>query len=106
LWRDGMTVSHVWYSAPRFQQNGWPARKTWDEALDLGAKAKAKGKYLWVWGKEAATYYQTMAVNSAFKKGGDEVRLALENLQPKCWSLPQIQGVFSALGEMVKNGYF
>ena len=80
--------------------------KTWNEALDLGAKAKAKGKYLWVWGKEAATYYQTMAVNSAIKEGGDEVRLALENLKPKCWSMPQIQGVFSALGEMVQKGYF
>ena len=59
-----------------------------------------------VWGKEAATYYQTMSVNSAIKEGGDEVRLALENLQPKCWSLPQIQSVFKALGEMVKKGYF
>jgi N-acetylglucosamine transport system substrate-binding protein len=101
-----MTVYGVWYSATLFQQNDWTPPKTWDEALDLGAKAKAKGKYLWVWGKEAATYYQTMAVNSAIKEGGDEVRLALENLQPKCWSLPQMQAVFTALGEMVKNGYF
>ncbi len=101
-----MTVYGIWYSATLFQQNGWTPPKTWDEALDLGAKAKAKGKYLFVWGKEAATYYQTMAVNSAIKEGGDEVRLALENLQPKCWSLPQLQSVFNALGEMVKNGYF
>ncbi len=101
-----MTVYGIWYSATLFQQNGWTPPKTWAEALDLGAKAKAKGKYLWVWGKEAATYYQTMAVNSAIKEGGDEVRLALENLKPNCWSLPQVQGVFNALGEMVKNGYF
>ena len=101
-----MTVYGVWYSATLFQQNGWTPPKTWDEALDLGAKAKAKGKYLFVWGKEAATYYQTMSVNSAIKEGGDDVRLALENLQPKCWSLPQLQSVFTALGEMVKNGYF
>jgi N-acetylglucosamine transport system substrate-binding protein len=47
-----------------------------------------------------------MSVNSAIKEGGDEVRLALENLQPKCWSLPQIQSVFTALGEIVKKGYF
>ena len=72
--------------------------------MALGAKAKAKGKYLFVWGKEAATYYQTMAVNSAIKEGGDEVRLALENLEPKCWSQPQLQGVFNALGEMRQEG--
>ena len=83
-----------------------PRRRPGTRRIALGAKAKAKGKYLLVWGKEAATYYQTMAVDSAIKEGGDEVRLALENLKPKCWSLPQIQGVFKALGEMVKNGYF
>jgi N-acetylglucosamine transport system substrate-binding protein len=101
-----MTVYGVWYSAALFKDNGWSPPKTWDEALALGSKAKAKGKYLFVWGKEAATYYQTMAVNSAIKEGGDEVRLALENLKPKCWSLPQIQSVFSALGQMVSKGYF
>ena len=101
-----MTVYGVWYSASLFQQNGWTPPATWDDALDLGAKAKAKGKYLFVWGKEAATYYQTMSVNSAIKEGGDEVRLALENLQPKCWSMPQLQAVFKSLGEMVSKGYF
>ena len=100
-----MTVYGIWYSAALFQQNDWTAPQTWDEMVALGAKAKAKGKYLLVWGKEAATYYQTMAVNSAIKEGGDEVRLALENLKPKCWSLPQIQSVFQALGEIVKKGY-
>jgi N-acetylglucosamine transport system substrate-binding protein len=101
-----MTVYGIWYSASLFKKNGWTAPATWDDALALGAKAKSQGKYLFVWGKEAATYYQTMAVNSAIKEGGDEVRLALENLKPKCWSLPQIQSVFTALGEIVKKGYF
>jgi N-acetylglucosamine transport system substrate-binding protein len=101
-----MTVYAVWYSASLFEQNGWTPPKTWDEALDLGAKAKAKGKYLWVWGKEAATYYRTLTVDSAAKEGGDEVRLALENLEPKAWSHPAIQAVLTSLGEMVKQGMF
>src|SRR3954467_4656946 len=101
-----MTVYGLWYSASLFKQNGWAPPATWDDALALGAKAKAAGKYLFVWGKEAATYYQTMAVNSAIKEGGDEVRLALENLKPDCWSLPQLQSVFEALGEIVSKGYF
>ncbi|MEP9384051.1 N-acetylglucosamine/diacetylchitobiose ABC transporter substrate-binding protein [Nocardioides sp. KR10-350] len=101
-----MTLYAVWYSASLFEENGWTPPKTWDEALDLGAKAKAKGKYLWVWGKEAATYYRTLAIDSAAKEGGDEVRLALENLESKAWSHPAIQGVFEKLGEMVKQGMF
>lgn len=99
------TIYAVWYSAALFEANGWTAPKTWDEAIELGAKAKAKGKFLMLWGKEAATYYQTLVMGSAIKEGGDEVRLALENLKPDCWSLPAVQGVIKALETIVKNGY-
>jgi len=101
-----LTLYGVWYSQSLFDANSWTPPKTWDEAKDLGAKAKAKGKYLFVWGKEAATYYNTLAMDSAIKEGGPEVRIALENLDPKCWSQPAIQQVFAAMGECVKNGYF
>jgi N-acetylglucosamine transport system substrate-binding protein len=100
-----LTVYAVWYSASMFTEFGWTPPTTWDEAIDLGAAAKAEGKYLFLWGKEAATYYQTMAIGSAIKEGGDEVRLGLENLQPDCWSLPAVQSVFEAMGEIVKAGY-
>ena len=77
-----LTVYAIWYSASLFEENGWTVPKTYEEMLALGAEAKGKGKYLLGWGKEAATYYQTMAISSAIKEGGDEVRLALENLKP------------------------
>jgi N-acetylglucosamine transport system substrate-binding protein len=73
--------------------------------LELGAKAKEKGKYLLGWGKEAATYYQTMAIASAIKEGGDEVRVALGNLKPDCWSLPAVQAVFTGLKKVIDAGY-
>lgn len=101
-----MTVYAMWYSASLFEENGWTPPKTWDETLELGAKAKEAGKYLFVWGKEAATYYHTMAIDAAIKEGGDEVRLALENLEPDSWSHPAVQGVFTALYDAVQAGYF
>ncbi|MEV6107746.1 N-acetylglucosamine/diacetylchitobiose ABC transporter substrate-binding protein [Streptomyces sp. NPDC051940] len=101
-----MTVYGVWYSKTLFEANGWTAPKTWDEAYELGKKAKAKGKYLFVHGKEAATYYQTLLVDSAIKEGGDEVRIALEKLDKKAWSHPAIQGVLTVLEKMVKEGMF
>ena len=73
--------------------------------LALGQEAKGKGKYLLGWGKEAATYYQTMAIASAIKQGGDEVRLALENLKPDCWSSEPVQGVFNGLKKIIDAGY-
>ena len=91
-----LTVYALWYSASLFDQNGWTPPKTWDEAYELGTKAKAKGKYLFAWGKEAATYYQTLAIASAIKEGGHEVRLALENLEEGCWSKPAARRSSSA----------
>lgn len=101
-----MTVWGLWYSKSLFDANGWTPPTTWDEVKALGAKASAAGKQLFVWGKEAATYYLTLAIDSAIKEGGDSVRLALGNLKPQCWSLPEVQGVFSAIGDCVKAGYF
>jgi N-acetylglucosamine transport system substrate-binding protein len=101
-----LTVYALWYSKALFDENGWEPPKTWDDALALGAKAKEKGKYLFVWGKEAATYYQTLAIASAIKEGGDEVRLSLENLKPDCWSLPAVQAVFTAMKKIIDAGYF
>jgi N-acetylglucosamine transport system substrate-binding protein len=100
-----LTVYAIWYSASLFEKEGWTVPKTYDEMLDLGGKAKAKGKYLLGWGKEAATYYQTMAIASAIKQGGDEVRLALENLKPDCWSLQPVQDVFTGLKKIIDAGY-
>ncbi len=100
-----LTVYGVWYSSSLFEENGWTPPTTWAEALELGAKAKEKGKYLFVFGKEAATYYQTLAIESAIKEGGDEVRLALENLQEGCWSLPAVQSVFTAMHDIIAAGY-
>jgi N-acetylglucosamine transport system substrate-binding protein len=100
-----LTVYAIWYSAALFAQNGWSVPKTYDEMLALGKEAKGKGKYLLGWGKEAATYYQTMAISSAIKEGGDEVRLALENLKPGCWSLPPVQDVFNGLKKIIDAGY-
>ena len=100
-----LTVYGLWYSASLFEQYGWTVPKTWDEMLTLGAAAKAKGKYLFCWGKEAATYYLTLAISSAIKEGGDEVRLALENLKPGCWSLPPMQAVLTGMKKVIDAGY-
>ena len=100
-----LTVYGIWYSGSLFEQNGWTPPTNWDEAKELGAKAKEKNLYLLGWGKEAATYYQTTLIASAIKEGGDEVRLALDNIQPKCWSHPAVQAAFTHLYDIIQAGY-
>ena len=100
-----LSVFGMWYSASLFEANGWTPPKTYEEALKLGAEAKKKGKYLMLWGKEAATYYLTSTMISAIKEGGDEVRLSIENLQPDCWSQKAVQDVWKGLEAIIKAGY-
>lgn len=100
-----MTVYGLWYSDTVFKDNGFTVPKTWGDLKSLGEAAKAKGKFLFLWGKEAATYYQTMVVDSAVIQGGDDVRLPLENLKADCWSNPIIQGVLTSFYDLIQAGY-
>lgn len=100
-----MTVYAMWHSKSLFEQNGWTAPTTWEEALALGAEAKKQGKFLYGWGKEASDYYLVPVLDSAIKEGGHEVRVALGNLEPDSWSHPAVQGAFEGLKAVVDAGY-
>ena len=93
------TVYAVWYSSSLFEENGWTPPTTWAEAKELGAKAKEQDKYLFLWGKEAATYYRTLCAESAIKEGGHEVRLALENLAKGAGRIRPCRRVHRAQGD-------
>ncbi|HWV47817.1 MAG TPA: N-acetylglucosamine/diacetylchitobiose ABC transporter substrate-binding protein, partial [Microbacterium sp.] len=99
------TTYGVWYSGSLFEENGWQPPQTWQDLKPLGEAAKAKGKYLFLWGKEAATYYQTFVVDSAVIQSGDEVRLPLENLEEGCWSHPTLQSILTILHDLIASGY-
>jgi len=100
-----MTVYGIWYSDSLFQANGFQVPKSWQDLPALGAAAKEKGKFLFLWGKEAATYYQTLVIDSAVIQSGDEVRLPLENLDAKAWSHPTLQSILTIFYDLIKSGY-
>ncbi len=100
-----MTVYALWYSASLFKENGWTPPKTYAEAMELGKKAKEKGKFLFLFGKEAATYYLTTIIASCIKEGGDEVRLKFEKLEKDCYSQKVVVDVFKAWEDIIKAGY-
>lgn len=100
-----MTVYGIWYSDSLFQANGFTVPKSWQDLPALGAAAKEKGKYLFLWGKEAATYYQTLVIDSAVIQSGDDVRLPLENLDAKAWSHPTLQSILTIFYDLIKAGY-
>lgn len=99
------TTYGLWYSGSLFEENGWEPPTTWQDLKALGESAKEQGKYLFLWGKEAATYYQTFVVDSAIIQSGDDVRLPLENLEEGCWSHPTLQSILTSLHELIEAGY-
>ncbi|WP_147917644.1 N-acetylglucosamine/diacetylchitobiose ABC transporter substrate-binding protein [Ruania zhangjianzhongii] len=101
-----VTVYGLWYSKTLFDEHGWQPPVTWDDLAELGRLAQEEDLYLFCWGQESATYYQTLVIDSAIKEGGDEVRLPLENLEDGCWSHPAVQGVMTALKEIIDAGGF
>lgn len=98
-----LSVHALWYSASLFETNGWKPPRTWAEAHELGRKARDKGKHLFCWSKQTATYFETMVIASAIKQGGDRTRLALDNLAPGCWSDAAVQGVLQALKAIIAD---
>lgn len=100
-----LTVYAMWYSASLFAENGWEPPRTWDDALELGAAAQEQGKYLFLWGQEAADYYLEPLLVSAVKEGGPEVRLKLENLAEDAWTQEPVQAAFNKFKEIIDAGY-
>ncbi|MDR0594975.1 MAG: N-acetylglucosamine/diacetylchitobiose ABC transporter substrate-binding protein, partial [Bifidobacteriaceae bacterium] len=101
-----MTLWAFYYSQSLFDANGWTPPKTWDEALTLCDAAKAKDLKLFVWGKEAASYWKYLAVDSAVKQGGVEVVERIANLEPGAWSDPTLRTVLDKYKQIIDNGCF
>jgi N-acetylglucosamine transport system substrate-binding protein len=98
-------VYALWYSAALFEQNGWTVPKTYDEMLALGEEGQGQGQVPARLGQGGGDVLPDDGIGSAIKEGGDEVRLALENLKPDCWSLPSVQDVFNGLKKIIDAGY-
>jgi N-acetylglucosamine transport system substrate-binding protein len=101
-----MTVYSLWYSQSLFDTNGWTPPQTWDEMMTLCEQAKAQDLYCFVFGKEAASYWQWALLDSAIKSGGLDVINKVANLEPGAWSDPSIQGVLTKMYDAVQKGYF
>lgn len=101
-----LAVYGLWYSGSEFAAQGWKVPATWDEMFTLADQAREQGRSLFVWGTEAATYFQELAISSAIKEGGHEVRTALDNLDEDAWLHPAVTGVLQMMEALVAGGHF
>ncbi|MDR1392662.1 MAG: N-acetylglucosamine/diacetylchitobiose ABC transporter substrate-binding protein [Bifidobacteriaceae bacterium] len=101
-----MTAWAFYYSQSLFDENSWTPPKTWDEALTLCESAKAKDLKLFVWGKEAASYWKYLALDSAVKQGGVEIVERIANLEPGAWDDPTLRSVLDKFKQVIDNQCF
>lgn len=100
-----LTVYGLWYSASLFEERGWGLPATWDDLLELGELAEKEKRYLFAWSPDAATYYLELAISSAIKEGGDDVRRALDGLASGAWQHPAVLRTLTQLEECVRRGF-
>ena len=100
-----LAVYGLWYSARAFAAGGRAVPTTWDDMFVLGEESARDGQHLFVWGEGAAGYYQELAIASAIKEGGHDVRRALDNLEADAWGHPAVMGVLEALESCVAEGF-
>ncbi|MBT2495635.1 N-acetylglucosamine/diacetylchitobiose ABC transporter substrate-binding protein [Microbacterium sp. ISL-59] len=101
-----MTLFSLWYSHSLFEENGWEPPTTWSEMADLCTEARAKDKYLFAFGKEAAVYYQWLVLDSAIKQGGVDVINDISNLEPGAWSNPAVKDVLDQMESLIDDDCF
>ncbi|MEL4359136.1 MULTISPECIES: extracellular solute-binding protein [unclassified Luteococcus] len=99
------TVHGLWYSAALFREQDWQPPTSWPSVMALGKQAKAEDKYLFCWGRDGATAYLRMALAMATKQGGLGVLRALDSLEAKAWSQPEVQQALTAVHDAVRAGY-
>ena len=100
-----LTVYALWYSASLFEEKGWTVPEDVRGDAGPGRRGQGQGQVSARLGQGGGDLLPDDGHRSAIKQGGDEVRLALENLKPDCWSLPPVQDVFNGLKKIIDAGY-
>ena len=100
------TLSGIWYSSSLFAQHGWEYPQTWDGFLQLcGTIKSSTGIYPWIHQGKYPDYMTTPILDLAYKAGGQDVLLGIDNLEPNAWRNPSVVAAVNAVYELVAQGY-
>ncbi|MBM3278929.1 MAG: extracellular solute-binding protein [Candidatus Handelsmanbacteria bacterium] len=99
-------VEGIWYNKRMFDERGWVPASTWDEFLALCERIKTtssiaplthQGKY--------PSYFGMIFRGLLYKLGGEELYLAIDNLEPGAWQRPEVVRAAGLSRELVEQGY-
>jgi N-acetylglucosamine transport system substrate-binding protein len=99
------TVYGIWYSEKLFTDRGWQYPKTWDEMIALCKTIKAAGISPWTYQGKYPRYLGWAVLAAAAKLAGEEILVAIDNLEPNAWKHDAIKTAAEAYYQLAVDGY-
>ncbi|MFD0580520.1 N-acetylglucosamine/diacetylchitobiose ABC transporter substrate-binding protein [Dactylosporangium darangshiense] len=99
------TVYGLWYSAKLMADKGWAYPKTWDEMIALCKTIKASGISPWTYQGKHPRYMSWPILSAAAKMAGQDVLIAIDNLEPNAWKHEAILAAAEAYSQLAVDGY-
>jgi N-acetylglucosamine transport system substrate-binding protein len=99
------TVFGFYYDAAVFTQHGWKAPTTGEEMLALFKTIKAAGIAPFAYAGKYPYYMGWPLCDWVAKIGGNDVSVAIDNLEPNAWKDPSVKTTLDFITEIVKGGY-
>ncbi|MGH3741510.1 MAG: N-acetylglucosamine/diacetylchitobiose ABC transporter substrate-binding protein, partial [Micromonosporaceae bacterium] len=99
------TVFGIWYSKSLFEKRGWEFPKTWDEMISLCKEIKKSGMAPWTYQGKHPRYMNWPLLSMATKLAGDDILVAIDNLEPGAWGHEAIVESATRLYELKKQGF-
>ncbi len=99
------TVFGLYYDAAVFNKYGWKAPTTADETLNLFKTIKGAGLAPFAYAGKYPYYMGWPLCDWIAKVGGNELSIAIDNLEPNAWKNDAVKTTLDFIGEIVKGGY-
>lgn len=101
-----LNVFGLWYSAKLFKTRGWAVPTTWDDLLKLAPEMVKAGVAPMVYDGVDWDYPSWPLMSMIVKNGGNDVIVAIDQLEPNAWKHAAVLNAAKAIEEFRAKGYF
>jgi N-acetylglucosamine transport system substrate-binding protein len=98
-------IEGIWFNKRMFDEHGWTLPSTWDEFLALCEKIKTTGTAPLTHQGKYPSYFGMIFRALLYKLGGEELLLAIDNLEPGAWQRPEVVRAAGLSRQLVEKGY-
>ncbi len=101
-----LNVFAMWYSKKVFKDHGWAVPKTWDDLLKMAPEMLKAGIAPIGYDGVHWAYPSWPFLSMIAKNGGNDVIVAIDQLEPNAWKNPAVKNAAQVIEEFRAKGYF